>query len=115
MDGLGRHDKLGKSPLLIRLKAVGSDVNFFTRFSRINFGNEIANYDLVEALSYEAETWADTAAMSMKVFTTRRALERCILKFNRRTQHLPGPRSSDLRAMSRLRDPTEHISKAKHK
>ncbi|KAK6748521.1 hypothetical protein RB195_001254 [Necator americanus] len=70
---------------------------------------------LLSALSYEAETWADTAAMSMKVFTTRRALERCILKFNRRTQHLPGPRSSDLRAMSRLRDPTEHISKAKHK
>ncbi|KAK6739399.1 hypothetical protein RB195_008092 [Necator americanus] len=57
---------------------------------------------VLPALCYAAETWADTAR---KLITTRRALERCLLKFNRRTQHLAGLRSSDLRGMSRLRDP----------
>ncbi|KAK6757974.1 hypothetical protein RB195_015662 [Necator americanus] len=52
---------------------------------------------VLPALCYAAETWADTAATSRKLFTTHRALERCLLKFNRRTQHLAGLRSSDLR------------------
>ncbi|KAK6749833.1 hypothetical protein RB195_002068 [Necator americanus] len=67
------------------------------------------------ALCYAAETWADTAATSRKLLTTHRALERCLLKFNRRTQHLAGFRSSDLRGMSRLRDPAEYVSKTKHR
>ncbi|KAK6730520.1 hypothetical protein RB195_007153 [Necator americanus] len=54
---------------------------------------------VLPALSYAAET----------------APERCLLKFNRRTQHLAGLRSSDLRGMSRLRDPAEYVSKAKHR
>ncbi|KAK6760921.1 hypothetical protein RB195_022115 [Necator americanus] len=66
------------------------------------------------AFCYAAKKWADTAATSRKLLTTHRALERCLLKFNRRTQHLAGLRSSDLRGMSRLRDPAEYISKAKH-
>ncbi|KAK6767011.1 hypothetical protein RB195_026340 [Necator americanus] len=44
-----------------------------------------------------------------------RALERCLLKVNRRTQHLADLRTFDLAAMSRLRDPAEYISKAKHR
>ncbi|KAK6760849.1 hypothetical protein RB195_022061 [Necator americanus] len=67
------------------------------------------------ALCYAAETWADTAAKSRKLLTTHRALERCLLKFNRCTLHLADLRSSDLRGMSRLCDPAEHVSKAKHK
>ncbi|ETN76263.1 hypothetical protein NECAME_11801 [Necator americanus] len=48
MDGLSRHNEIGKSPsLLILLKAVGSDVKFFTRSSEGNFGVEITNYDVV--------------------------------------------------------------------
>ncbi|KAK6734511.1 hypothetical protein RB195_017976 [Necator americanus] len=70
---------------------------------------------VLPSLCYAAETWADTAATSRKLFTTHRALERCLLKFNRRTQHLAGLRSSHLRGMSRLRDPTEYVSKAKHR
>ncbi|KAK6725891.1 hypothetical protein RB195_004299 [Necator americanus] len=35
--------------------------------------------------------------------------------FNRRTQHLAGLRSSDLKGISRLRDPAEYVSKAKHR
>ncbi|KAK6728975.1 hypothetical protein RB195_006185 [Necator americanus] len=70
---------------------------------------------VLPALCYAAETWADTAATSRKLLTTHRALERCLLKFNRRTQHLAGLRSSDLRGMSRLRDPAEYVSKAKHR
>ncbi|KAK6742959.1 hypothetical protein RB195_010311 [Necator americanus] len=46
----------------------------------------------------------------MKLLTTHRVHERSLLKFNRRTQHLAGLRSSDLRA---LRDLAEYISKAK--
>ncbi|KAK6757187.1 hypothetical protein RB195_015171 [Necator americanus] len=67
------------------------------------------------ALCYAAETWADTAATSRKLLTTHRALEICLLKFNRRTQHLAGLRSSDLRGMPRLRYPAEYVSKAKSK
>ncbi|KAK6732235.1 hypothetical protein RB195_016553 [Necator americanus] len=67
------------------------------------------------ALCYAAETWADTAVTSRKLLTTHRALERCLLKFNRRTQHLANLRSSDLRGISRLRDLAEYVSKAKHK
>ncbi|KAK6763479.1 hypothetical protein RB195_023977 [Necator americanus] len=70
---------------------------------------------VLPALCYAAETWADTAATSRKLLTTHRALERCLLKFNRRTQHLAGLRSSDLRGMSRLRDPAEYVSKTKHR
>ncbi|KAK6762579.1 hypothetical protein RB195_023343 [Necator americanus] len=51
-------------------------------------------------LCYAAETWADSAVTSRKLLTTHRALERCLLKFNRRTQHLAGLRSSDLRGMT---------------
>ncbi|KAK6756574.1 hypothetical protein RB195_014786 [Necator americanus] len=61
---------------------------------------------VLPVLCYAAETWADTAAMSRKLLTTHRALERCLLKFNRRTQHLAGLRSSDLRGMSRLSRPS---------
>ncbi|KAK6750034.1 hypothetical protein RB195_002185 [Necator americanus] len=70
---------------------------------------------ILPALCYAAEKWADTAATSRKLLTTHRGLERCLLKFNRRTQHLAGLRSSDLRGMSRLRDPAECISKAEHR
>ncbi|KAK6748749.1 hypothetical protein RB195_001398 [Necator americanus] len=70
---------------------------------------------VLPALCYAAETWADTAATSRKLLTTHRALERCLLKFNRCTQHLTGLRSSELRGMSRLRYPVEYISKAKHR
>ncbi|KAK6736953.1 hypothetical protein RB195_019570 [Necator americanus] len=70
---------------------------------------------ILPALCYAAEKWAETAATSRKLTTTHRALERCLLKFNRRTQHLAGLRSSDLRGMSRLRDPAEYVSKAKHR
>ncbi|KAK6730726.1 hypothetical protein RB195_007288 [Necator americanus] len=69
---------------------------------------------VLPAFCYAAETWADTAATSRKLLTTHRALERCLLKFNRRT-HLAGLRSSDLKGMSLLRDPAEYVSKAKHR
>ncbi|KAK6765472.1 hypothetical protein RB195_025404 [Necator americanus] len=70
---------------------------------------------VLPALYYSAETWADTAATSRKLLTTHRALETCPLKLNRRTQYLAGLCSSDLEGMSRLRDPAEYISKAKHR
>ncbi|KAK6730617.1 hypothetical protein RB195_007218 [Necator americanus] len=70
---------------------------------------------VLPSLCYAAETWANTAATSRKLLTTHRVLERCLLKFNRRTQHLAGLRSSDLRGMSRLRDPAEYVSKAKYR
>ncbi|KAK6749120.1 hypothetical protein RB195_001616 [Necator americanus] len=60
---------------------------------------------VLPAFCYAAETWAGTAATSRKLLTTHRALERCLPKFNRRTQHLASFRSSDLRGMSRLPDP----------
>ncbi|KAK6761907.1 hypothetical protein RB195_022847 [Necator americanus] len=70
---------------------------------------------VLPALCYAAETWADTAATSRKLLTTHRTLERCLLKFNRRPQHLAGLRSSVLTGMSRLRDTAKYVSKAKHK
>ncbi|KAK6764861.1 hypothetical protein RB195_024982 [Necator americanus] len=70
---------------------------------------------VLPALCYAADTGTDTAATSRKLLTTHRALERCLLKFNRCTQHLPGLRSSDLRGMSCLHDPAEYISKAKYR
>ncbi|KAK6761053.1 hypothetical protein RB195_022209 [Necator americanus] len=70
---------------------------------------------VLPALCYATETWADTAATFRKLLTTHRPLERCLLKFNRRTQHLAGIRNSDLRGMSCLCDPTEYISKANHR
>ncbi|KAK6762716.1 hypothetical protein RB195_023433 [Necator americanus] len=70
---------------------------------------------VLPALCYAAETWADTAATSRKLLTTHRAPERCLLKFNRRTQHLAGLRSFDLKGMSCLHDPAEYVSKAKHR
>ncbi|KAK6765084.1 hypothetical protein RB195_025136 [Necator americanus] len=70
---------------------------------------------VLPALCYAAETWTHTDATSRKLLTTHIALERCLLKFNRRAQHLAGLRSSDLRGMSRLRDPAEYVSKAKHR
>ncbi|KAK6754277.1 hypothetical protein RB195_013339 [Necator americanus] len=66
---------------------------------------------VLPALCYAAVMWADTAAASRRLLTTHTALERCLLKFNRRTQHLASLRSSDLRGMSRLRDPAEYLSK----
>ena len=70
---------------------------------------------VLPALCYAAETWADTVTTSRRLRTTHRALERCLLKYNRRTQHQAGLRSSDLRKMSRLRDPAEYVAKAKHR
>ncbi|KAK6755616.1 hypothetical protein RB195_014158 [Necator americanus] len=70
---------------------------------------------VLPALCYAAETWVDTAAASRKLHTTHRALERCLLKFNRHTLHLAGLRSSDSRGMSRLNDSAEYISKAKYR
>ncbi|KAK6729402.1 hypothetical protein RB195_006448 [Necator americanus] len=70
---------------------------------------------VVPMLCFAAETWANTAATSRKLFITHRALGRYFLKFNRRTQHLAGLRNSDSRRMSRLRDPAEYIVKAKHR
>ncbi|VDM67038.1 unnamed protein product [Strongylus vulgaris] len=46
---------------------------------------------------------------------TTQAQERRLLKYDRRTQHFVGLRSSDIRSVSRLRDPTEYVSKAKHR
>ncbi|KAK6762479.1 hypothetical protein RB195_023269 [Necator americanus] len=68
---------------------------------------------VLPALCYAAETRAGTAATSGKLLTIHRALERCFL--NRRTQHLAGLGHFDLRGMSRLRDPAEYVSEAKHR
>ncbi|VDM68039.1 unnamed protein product [Strongylus vulgaris] len=43
---------------------------------------------VLPALCYAAETWPNTVATSKTLRTTHRALERRLLKFNRRTQHL---------------------------
>ncbi|WKY07549.1 hypothetical protein Q1695_007202 [Nippostrongylus brasiliensis] len=66
---------------------------------------------VLPALCYAAETWPDTSATAK----THRALERCLLKFARLSQHRAGLRRSDLRQMSRLRDPADYTSKAKHR
>ncbi|VDM76137.1 unnamed protein product [Strongylus vulgaris] len=62
-------------------------------------------------LCYAAEMWSDSVT-SKALRTTHRALERRPLKYNRRTQHLVGLRSS-VRSMSCLRDPAEYVSNAK--
>ncbi|WKY08453.1 hypothetical protein Q1695_007741 [Nippostrongylus brasiliensis] len=61
------------------------------------------------ALCYAAETWPDTSATAKSLQVTHRALERCLLKFTRLSQHRAGLRSSDLRQMSRLRPCGLHI------
>ena len=38
---------------------------------------------VLPALCYAAETWADTTTTSRRLRTTHRALERCLLKYNR--------------------------------
>ncbi|WKY00652.1 hypothetical protein Q1695_015016 [Nippostrongylus brasiliensis] len=70
---------------------------------------------VLPALCYAAETWPDTSATAKSLQVTHRALERCLLKFTRLSQHRAGLRSSDLRQMSRLRDPADYTSKAKHR
>ncbi|KAK6752305.1 hypothetical protein RB195_003615 [Necator americanus] len=70
---------------------------------------------VLPALCYAAETWTDTAATSRKLLTTHRSLERCLLKFNRCTQHLAAFRRSDLERVSRLGAPAEYVSKANHR
>ncbi|KAK6761296.1 hypothetical protein RB195_022380 [Necator americanus] len=80
-----------------------------------DFFAHLLDSTVLPALCHAAETWADTAATCRKLLTTHRALERCLLKFNRRTQHLACLRSSDSRGMSRLRDPAENVSKAKQR
>ncbi|KAK6754350.1 hypothetical protein RB195_013384 [Necator americanus] len=57
----------------------------------------------------------DSTVLPALCYAAETALERCLLKFNRRTQHLAGLRSSDLIGMSRFRDPAEYVSKAKHR
>ena len=64
-------------------------------------------------LYYAAETWADNSAATKKLRTIHRALERCLLRINRRTQHQAGLCSSDLRRISRLQDSVEYVSKNK--
>ncbi|KAK6764778.1 hypothetical protein RB195_024921 [Necator americanus] len=54
---------------------------------------------VLSVFCYTAETWADTAATSRKLLTIHRALERCLLEFNRRTQHLAGLLSSEFLAV----------------
>ncbi len=69
---------------------------------------------VLPALCYASETWADTSATLKSLVVTHRALERSLLKMNRHSQHLAGLRSSDVRRISRLRDPAEYVSKRKH-
>ncbi|KAK6749504.1 hypothetical protein RB195_001861 [Necator americanus] len=83
-----------------------------TRTTRQDLRAHRFDSTVLSALCY---AWTDTAATSRKLLTTHRAFERCLLKFNRRTQHLADLRISDLRGMSRLRDPAEYVSKAKHR
>ncbi|KAK6731328.1 hypothetical protein RB195_007664 [Necator americanus] len=52
---------------------------------------------VLPALCYAAETWANNAATSRKLITTHRALDGCLLKFNRRTQHLASLRTPPTR------------------
>ncbi|KAK6765487.1 hypothetical protein RB195_025413 [Necator americanus] len=68
---------------------------------------------VLSAFCYAAETWADTAATSRKLITPHRALEKCLLKFRRRAQHIAGLRGSDSEGMSRLREPAKN--KVKHR
>ncbi|XGW11186.1 hypothetical protein V3C99_012578 [Haemonchus contortus] len=68
---------------------------------------------VLPALCYGSETWVTSASTSKALNTSHRALERCLLRFNRRTQYRAGLRSSDMRRMSRLRDPVEYMKNAK--
>lgn len=86
--------------------------------------NQLADPDLrahlfdmtvLPALCYAGETWAETSATTNALRVTHRALERCLLRYNRLSQHRAGLRSSDLRNMSRLRDPADYVWKAKHR
>ncbi|KAK6762776.1 hypothetical protein RB195_023473 [Necator americanus] len=77
--------------------------------------NHLFDSTALQAFCYAVETSGRHTATSRKLLTTHRALERYLLKFNRRTQHLASLRSSDLKGMSRLRDPAEYILKAKHR
>ncbi|EYC10637.1 hypothetical protein Y032_0054g2471 [Ancylostoma ceylanicum] len=70
---------------------------------------------VLPALCYAAETWSDTAATLKPLRTVHKALERCLLRYNRCRQLQAGLRSSDLRRISRLHDPAEYVSKAKHR
>ncbi|EYC31146.1 hypothetical protein Y032_0004g1982 [Ancylostoma ceylanicum] len=73
------------------------------------------NSTVFPALCYAAETWADTADTLKSLRTVHRALKRYLLRYNRRTQLQAGLRSSDLRRISRIHDPAEYESKAKHR
>ncbi|ETN78768.1 hypothetical protein NECAME_10156 [Necator americanus] len=56
MDGLSRHDELGKPlSLLTPLKAVDPDVEFSRRSTWANFGVDVANYDYVEGMIFSVE------------------------------------------------------------
>ncbi|VDL70797.1 unnamed protein product [Nippostrongylus brasiliensis] len=70
---------------------------------------------VLPALCYAAETWPVTSATAKSLQVAHRALERCLLKFTRLSQHRAGLRSSDLRQMSRLRDPADYTSNVKHR
>ncbi|KAE9418294.1 hypothetical protein Angca_007444, partial [Angiostrongylus cantonensis] len=63
---------------------------------------------VLPALCYGAETWVDASTTSRILRTIHRALERCLLRHSRYSQYLAGMRSSDLRNLSRLRDPGEY-------
>ncbi|VDM65196.1 unnamed protein product, partial [Strongylus vulgaris] len=69
---------------------------------------------VLPAFCYAAEMCPDIVVTSRAFGTTHRTLERHLLKYNRRTQHLVGLRSSHI-SMSRLRGPAEYVSKAKHR
>uniref|UniRef100_A0A158QMC4 Endo/exonuclease/phosphatase domain-containing protein n=1 Tax=Haemonchus placei TaxID=6290 RepID=A0A158QMC4_HAEPC len=68
---------------------------------------------VLPALCYGTETCVTSACTSRALSTSHRALERCILRFNRVTQYRAGLRSSDMRRMSRFRDPVEYTKNAK--
>ncbi|KAK6755971.1 hypothetical protein RB195_014390 [Necator americanus] len=104
-----------KEELNRRVRAAWASFAAFREGTDQDLRTHLFDSTILPALCYVAETWADTAATSRKLLITHRALEKCLLKFSRRTQHLAGPRSSDLRGMSRLRDPPKYISKAKHR
>ena len=70
---------------------------------------------VLPALCYAAETWADTSTTSRMLRTTHRALERCLLRFNRHSQRLAGLRSSEMRQLSHIRDAETYTSLAKHR
>ncbi|VDM75686.1 unnamed protein product [Strongylus vulgaris] len=78
-------------------------------------GPKVPSPPVLPSLCYPAETCPNSVATSKALRTTHRALKRRLLKYNRRTQHLVGLRSSDMKSMSCLRDPAEYASKARHR